>query len=89
MKNYETLEEGVENIKPELNGMISGFKQVTLEAVSSAKDRALSLSREAARKVDHSAHENVWTYIGAAAAFSALTGYLLGRRSYRGNSRAH
>lgn len=42
------------------------------------------VTRDAAMKVDRSARENAWKYMGVVAAASALTGYLLGRKRSKG-----
>lgn len=49
------------------------------EALSNLRDRTMKFSKSAAKVLDEQAHQNVWTFVGAAAAFSLLSGYIVGR----------
>jgi|MudIll2142460700_1097286.scaffolds.fasta_scaffold21827_1 ElaB/YqjD/DUF883 family membrane-anchored ribosome-binding protein len=61
-----------------------------MKSMTTAKDQALEMSahirdvgvektREIARDVDKSVHQNPWPYIGGSALFGVLLGYILGR----------
>ena len=73
-----------------LNAANRKLKQVAYEAgdaaLDSAKDvreKAIWMSKKDARRLDQSAHENIWKFVGFTSAFSALAGYYFGRRSGR------
>ena len=62
----------------------SGIKQMGRESLAylaQAKDKVVETSKDAARKVDQSAHNNPWYYVGATAAVVGVTGFFLGRKS--------
>lgn len=79
--DYQNLKRILAEAKPEVKAAASGLKQVTFETVISAKNKAVTATQEAARRVDQSARENAWAYIGIAAAASSIVGFILGRKS--------
>lgn len=62
---------------------VQEFKDRAVQAAHDARDRVTQASRYAAERVDHEAHENPWVFVGIAAFFSAMLGFLLGRSSRR------
>ena len=62
---------------------VQELKERAIHAAHDARERVASASREAVERVDHEAHENPWVFVGIAAFFSALLGFLLGRSSRR------
>ncbi|MGE4131980.1 MAG: hypothetical protein AB7F86_10100 [Bdellovibrionales bacterium] len=81
----ETIGNGKFNspeIQAEVKSKLSELRQTTIDTLSQAKDKALEASQQAAKRVDQSARENVWKYIGAAAVLSACAGLLVGRKAF-------
>jgi ElaB/YqjD/DUF883 family membrane-anchored ribosome-binding protein len=73
-----------------LNEANQKLKRIAVDAgdaaLDTAKDvsgRALWMSKQAARRLDESAHENAWKFVGFASAMSVLTGYYFGRCARR------
>lgn len=68
--DYRKLKNALNSIQPEVR-----------TAISDAKDHITTITKDTAQRVDDSAHENPWTFIGAAAAVGAFAGFLLGRQA--------
>ena len=49
------------------------------EEAAEATGRALWMSKKAAKRIDRSAHDNAWKFVGATAALAALAGFYCGR----------
>lgn len=71
------LDEASEESSNELKKM----GRESLAYLSQAKDKVVEKSKEAAKKVDESAHESPWYFIGATAAIVGIAGFFLGRKS--------
>ena len=69
-KDYKKLQEVLSEVKPEL-------KSAALEM----RDTAVQSTKQSIKKVDDTAHESPWRFIGGAAIVSIVIGYLLGRKS--------
>jgi ElaB/YqjD/DUF883 family membrane-anchored ribosome-binding protein len=59
---------------------LTGLKDVSLEAITQAKERVKEASGETVRVVDRSAHQNPWAFIGGASAAGGIIGFILGRK---------
>lgn len=70
-----------EDLKPEVKGAIRELRDASATTIDQAKEKVLESAQAAARKVDTSAHENPWRYVGGTALLAALTGFILGRKS--------
>ena len=62
-----------------LKKIASEAGDAALDTANDVTDRALWISKQAVRRIDKSAHNNVWKVVGLASAMSILTGYYLGR----------
>lgn len=69
----------IDTANKKLKHIFDETSEQAAETVSNLRDRTVRISKNAAKKIDDSAHERVWTFVGAAAAFSALSGVLFGR----------
>ena len=58
---------------------LSDAKKHAAEAAVHAKEVSVEKAREIAGDVDKSVHSNPWPYVGGAAVFGLLFGYILGR----------
>ena len=64
-----------------LSHALNEVKDAASDSILKARDRVYSTSKDAAQKIDQSAHRNPWAYVGGAALVSALAGFFLGRRT--------
>ena len=62
-----------------LKDSVHEFKDKAVHHAQEARDRVL----HAGRQVDDEAHRSPWIFVGVAAFFSMILGYLLGRTSRR------
>lgn len=60
---------------------IKKIGEESLAYLAQARDKVMKSSKEAATKVDKTAHENPWYFVGATAAVVGIAGFLLGRKS--------
>lgn len=60
---------------------IKRMSKESLEYLAQAKDKVMQSSKDAAMKVDQSARENPWYFVGATAAIVGIAGFILGRKS--------
>jgi ElaB/YqjD/DUF883 family membrane-anchored ribosome-binding protein len=79
--DYRKLKGILDDIKPDVKTAYSGLRQAATDSLYATKDRAAEMSKDVAKRVDKSAHENVWTFLGVAAFFSLIFGFMIGRRS--------
>ena len=63
-----------------LSDKLSGLKDVSLEALTNAKEKVMDATEHAVRTVDKSAHRNPWPFIGGASAASCVVGYMIGKK---------
>lgn len=60
---------------------IKKMGQESIAYLSDAKDKVIKTTKDAALKVDKTAHESPWYFVGATAAVVGLAGFFLGRKS--------
>lgn len=60
---------------------IKRMGEESLAYLSQAKDKVVETSKNAAKKIDQSARENPWYFVGGAAAVVGIAGFILGRKS--------
>ena len=59
----------------------SELKAHVVESLQQARERATEKGRGIATHLDGEVHRHPWMYIGVAALFSAMLGFIFGRRS--------
>lgn len=67
------------DVNVKLKDIAAGMGEHAVESARDLSKGAFQVTRETAKKIDRSAHENAWKYLGAASALSAIVGYSLGR----------
>jgi ElaB/YqjD/DUF883 family membrane-anchored ribosome-binding protein len=80
-KDFHFLKKILGETKPELKKAFTEIKSATSESLGAAKDKVTTVTKDAATKVDESAHKHPWAYVGGTAVISTLLGYLVGRKS--------
>ncbi len=69
----------LEEVNTKLKKFASDAGDMALHKAKEAGGQALVFSKKAARKIDRSAHQNAWTFVGVASAIAVLIGFYLGR----------
>lgn len=69
----------LDEVNQKLKKVAAGAGDIALDTAKDVTNRAWVTSKQTARKIDKSAHENAWKFVGMASAFSVLAGYYLGR----------
>ncbi len=60
---------------------IQDYAQQATELAHDARDRVVTVSKQAVHKVDQQAHKKPWIFVGVAAFFASMFGFLIGRKS--------
>ncbi len=76
---YAHLKDAVLESEHTVAQALEAAKKRAVEAAAQAKEYGL----EKAKQVDEQVHKNPWPYIGGAAGFGLLLGYILGRNNSR------
>lgn len=66
-----------------LQARVRDLKEQSVEKLQDAKMRVVDGTRDAAKKIDREAHKRPWAFVGAAALFTTIFGFFLGRKSKR------
>ena len=74
-KVLDQLNKAVQDKKSEIEQNLAQFKKITERKLEDAKETIV----ETAASVDKEVHANPWAYIGGAAAFALLAGFITGR----------
>lgn len=77
----ETVRGQYNDIKSDVNSAWGELRSAAVRSLSQTREKILSEAKDAAERVDDSAHKNPWQFMAAAGAASVLTGYMLGRNS--------
>lgn len=76
--DFDALKRTVVEVTPQVREALAGLGRSSAEYFKQGTDRAMESTKEAARVIDESAHENAWVYIGGAALAGAAIGYWAG-----------
>ncbi len=76
-KAINLLNEAVKDKKQEIEENLEQLKKNAQRALEDTKENIV----DAATEVDKSAHSNPWAYIGGAAAFALIAGFVAGRHT--------
>ena len=79
--DYRRLKEILSDVKPVAKSAISEISDASRDAAYEARDRAVKFTKETARQVDESVHENAWYYLAGSALVAGTLGFLLGRKT--------
>lgn len=79
--DYKRLKETLAEIKPEVKGAFREMREASKESVVQAKDKVVETTKEAAGKVDETAHKHPWYFVGGSAALAGILGFFLGKKS--------
>lgn len=80
-KDYQKIKEALGEVKPEILRAVRELREASEEMIVKTKDKIIDTTHQAANRVDRSAHDNPWYFVGATAAVAGIFGFMLGRKS--------
>lgn len=68
---------------PNWNNAARDLREKSVDQLHQAREKVMDVSKDAAKKVDEHAHKRPWHFVGIAALFASMLGFLLGRKTKR------
>ena len=82
-RDYRNLKNILMDAESDVRTATQGIRDSAMSVVSAVKDKAVTTSKDIAKKVDDSAHEHTWKYIGFTALIASLFGFFFSRRNVK------
>src|SRR3989338_7060362 len=70
--DYRKVKQVLTDAGPQVKGALTELKSAGIESVRQAGKKAVEVGRNSVKKVDNTAHQSPWFFVGGAAAGSAI-----------------